>query len=182
MESRLLKSLQRVNGWIEKYEYGMSMATMGISTLITIVQVVTRYGFNHPLTWPEEFSTLLMVWMTFAGAGYLLKKRMHIEIDFLTNFLPKKWQKTIDLFNYFLMFCFCLVAAWGAYKLQAFQSRHYTVALRIPKNYFSLPVLIAGVSMCLYLVFAFIKGFTELLHPETEAKEPEAPKLTESIY
>jgi TRAP-type C4-dicarboxylate transport system permease small subunit len=107
---------------------------------------------------------------------------MHIEIDFLTNLLPKRWQKVIDLFNYFLMFCFCLVAAWGAYKLQWFQSRHYTVALRIPKNFFSLPVLIAGVSMCLYLVFAFIKGLTELLHPEREETESAAPKITESIY
>ena len=139
---------------------------MGISTLITIVQVVTRYGFNHPLTWPEEFSTLLMVWMTFAGAGYLLKKGCILRSIF-SRIIYQKWQKVIDLFNYFLMFCFCLVAAWGAYKLQAFQSRHYTVALRIPKNYFSLPVLIAGVSMCLYLIFAFIKGLTEL-HPQEE--------------
>jgi TRAP-type C4-dicarboxylate transport system permease small subunit len=182
MESGVLKVLRKVNLYFEKYEYGMAMVTMGVTTLVTITQVVTRYGFNHPLTWPEEFSTLLMVWMTFAGAGYLLKKRMHIEIDFLTNFLPRKWQKAIDLFNYFLMFCFCLVAAWGAYKLQWFQSRHYTVALRIPKNFFSLPVLIAGVSMCLYLIFAFIKGLTELLHPEKEETEPEAPKITESIY
>jgi TRAP-type C4-dicarboxylate transport system permease small subunit len=177
-----MNGLQVVNHYFEKFEYAMAMVTMGISTLVTIMQVVTRYGFNHPLTWPEEFSTLLMVWMTFAGAGYLLKKRMHIEIDFFTNYLPKKWQKVIDLLSYFLMFCFCLVAAWGAYKLQAFQSRHYTVALGIPKNYFSLPVLIAGVSMCLYLIFAFVKGLTGLLHPETEEKEPAPLKLTESIY
>ena len=182
MECRMMKVLRKINLYFEKYEYAMAMATMGITTLVTVAQVITRYGFNHPLTWPEEFSTLLMVWMTFAGAGYLLKKRMHIEIDFFTNVLPRKLQKVIDLFNYFLMFCFCLVAAWGAYKLQAFQAHHYTVALRIPKNYFSLPVLIAGVSMCLFLVFAFVKGLAELLHPEREKKEPASPKLTESIY
>lgn len=179
---KVMKFLRKVNGCFEKYEYGMAIITIGVATIVTITQVITRYGFNYPLTWPEEFSTLLMVWMTFTGAGYLLKKRMHIEIDFFTNYLPKKWQKALDLLIYSLIFCFCLVIAWGAYKLQAFQAHHYTVALRIPKNYFTLPVLIAGVSMCLYMVIAFIEGLTKLFHPEKEAGEPETFKLTESIY
>ena len=52
----------------------------------------------------------------------------------------------------------------------------------LPKNYFTLPVLIAGVSMCLYMVIAFIEGLTKLFHPEREEAEPETFKLTESIY
>ena len=54
MESRMMKALQKINFCFEKYEYGMSMATMGISTLITIVQVVTRYGFNHLSPGPKN--------------------------------------------------------------------------------------------------------------------------------
>ncbi|MGA2957747.1 MAG: hypothetical protein ABSF48_18730, partial [Thermodesulfobacteriota bacterium] len=42
-------------------------------------------------------------------------------------------------------------------KLQAFQSRHYTVALRIPKNFFSLSLLVTGISMCLFLILAFLR-------------------------
>jgi TRAP-type C4-dicarboxylate transport system permease small subunit len=171
MISSFMRGLGFINRALEKFEYGVSMATMALTTLITMMQVVTRYVFNHPLTWPEEFATLLLVWMTFAGSSVLLKHRKHVDIDFFTNYLPLRWQKGLDLFVYALMFGFCLVMAWGAYKLQAFQSRHYTVALRIPKNFFSLPVLIAGVSMCLYIVFAFIKGLTELLGPEPGKKE-----------
>ena len=161
-----MRGLRAVNHYIEKFEDGLAMATMALTTLITVLQVVARYGFNHPLTWPEEVSTLLLVWMTFAGASVLLKKRRHVEIDFFVSLFPRKWQKVIDLVNYFLIFCFCAVAVWGAYKLQYFQSRHYTVALRIPKNFFSLPVLIAGVSMCLFVIFAFLKCLSEILNPE----------------
>jgi TRAP-type C4-dicarboxylate transport system permease small subunit len=66
-----------------------------------------------------------------------------------------------------LIFAFLTVVVWGAYKLQFFQSRHTSVALGIPKNYFSLPVLISGVSMCLYLLLAFLRRVIEFAAPET---------------
>lgn len=170
MPLSMLKGLEAINRYVEKAEYGLSLVTIASTSFITILQVVMRYGFNHPLTWPEEVSTLLLVWMTFAGASIMVKKRQHIEIDFFVNLFPKKWQNVVDLLNYFLMFCFSIVAAYGGYKLQFFQSRHYSVALHIPKNYFSLPVLIAGVSMCLFFIFAFLKCLTELLNPVPKEK------------
>jgi TRAP-type C4-dicarboxylate transport system permease small subunit len=149
--------LEKINEYIGKIEYLVALLLMGFTTLITVAQVVTRYGFNHPLTWPEELSTLLLVWITFVGASLLLKREQHIEIDFFTNYFSQKAQKIIRLINYSLMLAFMVVVTYGAYKLQAFQSRHYTVALRIPKNLFSLSLLVTGISMCLFLVLAFFR-------------------------
>ncbi len=166
----MLRTLQALNRIIEKLENVLAILLMGASALITIAQVVTRYGFNHPLTWPEELCTLLLVWMTFFGASLLLKKEQHIEIDFFAKMLPRRAQHALSLFNYLLMLGFVLVVAWGAYKLQFFQSRHYTVALRIPKNYFSLPVLISSIAMCLYILLAFARRLIEFAAPETHSK------------
>ena len=163
----MVRVLQSLNRTIQVVENWFAIALMGASALITIAQVVTRYGFNHPLTWPEELCTLLLVWMTFVGASLLLKKEQHIEIDFFTKLLPLPAQKVIALFNIVLMFGFLVVAAWGAWKLQFFQSRHYSVALGIPKNFFSLPVLIFSVSMCIYLLLAFTRRVIEFTWPET---------------
>jgi TRAP-type transport system small permease protein len=164
----MLKFLEKINRYIEKVEYFFSMILMGFTTLITVTQVVTRYGFNHPLTWPEELSTLLLVWITFLGASLLLKHGKHIEIDFFYERFPKQARKVILAVNYLLMLLFMVVATYGAYKLQALQSRHYTVALRIPKNFFSLSLLVTGISMCIFLVFAFLRHLTE---PEGSRKE-----------
>ena len=166
----MLEILTRVNGFTEKIEYGILVTLMALASLFTILQVVARYVFNYPFTWPEEVLPLLLVWMTFAGASGLLKQRKHIEIDFFVLLLPKKWQRAVDLLNAFLMFCFCGVLAYGAYKLQSLQSHHYTVVLRIPKNFFTLPVLIAGLSMCLFLFFAFLKLLTQFASSEAEEK------------
>ena len=167
----MIQFLEKVNRYIEKIEYFFALFLMGFSTLITVMQVVTRYGFNHPLTWPEELSTLLLVWITFVGASLLLKREQHIEIDFFTNYFPKKAQKVISLINYFLIFVFMVVVTYGAYKLQAFQSRHFTVALRIPKNFFSLSLLVTGISMCLFLILAFLRRLKRPAElPEEEKK------------
>jgi TRAP-type C4-dicarboxylate transport system permease small subunit len=166
----MLHVLQGLNRAIEKIENCFSILFMGASVAITITQVVTRYGFNYPLTWPEEFNTLLLVWMTFFGASLLLKKEQHIEIDFFTKLMPQRAQQILSLFNYALIFGFLAVVAWGSYKLQFFQSRHYTVALHIPKNYFSLPVLISSLSMCIYILLAFARRLIELAAPETRSE------------
>ena len=163
----MVHALQALNRGIQRVENWIAIGLMAASALITILQVVTRYGFNHPLTWPEELCTLLLVWMTFFGASLLLKKEQHIEIDFFTKLMPQRAQQVIGLINVVLIFAFLTVVVWGAYKLQFFQSRHTSVALGIPKNYFSLPVLISGVSMCLYLVLAFLRRVIELAAPET---------------
>ena len=163
----MVRALQALNRAIQQVENWFAIGLMGASALITILQVVTRYGFNHPLTWPEELCTLLLVWMTFFGASLLLKKEQHIEIDFFTKLMPRRAQQVIGLVNVVLIFAFLTVMAWGAYKLQFFQSRHTSVALGIPKNYFSLPVLICSVSMCLYLVLAFLRRVIEFAAPET---------------
>lgn len=166
----MINLLGSINRYVEKMEYYFALLLMASTTFITVMQVVTRYGFNHPLTWPEELSTLLLVWMTFTGASLLLKKEQHIEIDFFTNFLSKKAQKVIRLTNYVLIFVFMVFATYGAYKLQAFQSRHYTVALRIPKNFFSLSLLLSGASMCFYLIFAFFRALMAPLESAAEGK------------
>jgi len=166
----MLGFLEKVNKYIGKIEYLFALFLMGFTTLITVAQVVTRYGFNHPLTWPEELSTLLLVWITFVGASLLLKREQHIEIDFFTNYFSKKAQKVISLINYFLMFIFLVVVSYGAYKLQALQARHYTVALRIPKNFFSLSLLVTGISMCFFLVFAFLRRLKRLPDFQEEKK------------
>ena len=171
MRAILLRELQRVNYYVEKMEYAICLATIAMTCIFTILQVFARYIFNHPLTWPEEASSLLLVRMTFAGAGILLKKGKHIEIDFFFNLFPKRLQDVLGLVICLLMLLFSAITAFGGYRLQFFQSHNYTVALRIPKSVFSLPLLITGISMCLYLFCSFLTRLGELMNPVSKQKD-----------
>ena len=55
-----------------------------------IFQVFTRYVLNTPLSWSEELARLMVVWLTFLGAGFVASRNAHIAVDLLAVYLPKK--------------------------------------------------------------------------------------------
>lgn len=58
--------------------------------VLIIFQVFTRYVLNMPLSWSEELARLLVVWLTFIGAGFVASRNAHIAVDLLAVYLPKK--------------------------------------------------------------------------------------------
>ena len=57
---------------------------------LIIFQVFTRYVLNMPLSWSEELARLLVVWLTFIGAGFVASRNAHIAVDLLAVYLPKR--------------------------------------------------------------------------------------------
>lgn len=52
--------------------------------------VFSRFLFNNPLTNLVEYSSYSLIYITFFGSPKILKNRGHINLDILTNKLPKK--------------------------------------------------------------------------------------------
>ena len=53
------------------------------------IQVIMRYVVRSSLSWSEEVSRYLFVWMVFIGISYGVKKGSHMRIDMLEHFFPK---------------------------------------------------------------------------------------------
>lgn len=80
----------RAYAWLvdaERYVAGAML--LGIFGLI-IFQVFTRYVLNTPLSWSEEAARLLVVWLTFVGAGFVSSRNAHIAVDILAVYLPRR--------------------------------------------------------------------------------------------
>ncbi|WP_437125406.1 TRAP transporter small permease subunit, partial [Geobacillus thermoleovorans] len=43
-------------------------ATLAFMCILVFGNVVLRYGFNSGITWSEEMSRFLFIWMSFFGA------------------------------------------------------------------------------------------------------------------
>ena len=70
-------------------------ATMMIFMMLAIsYSVVMRYLFNRPVAWIVEISSYLMLYITFLGTAWLLRKEGHVEIDLFTSHLSHK-QKAV---------------------------------------------------------------------------------------
>ena len=66
---------------------------VAVIAAVLISAVVFRYGLNSALSWAEELSKYLMVWLTFLGTPIALRHFGHINIDLLVKILPARLQQ-----------------------------------------------------------------------------------------
>ncbi|MEQ1615539.1 MAG: TRAP transporter small permease [Hyphomicrobiaceae bacterium] len=62
---------------------------IGAIVLITLAAVWWRYVINDPLSWTEQISRILFVWVTFLGAAVLYREKSHITIDMFLDMMPE---------------------------------------------------------------------------------------------
>jgi len=65
-----------------------SMACIVLIAVLVIAQVVLRYVFNDPLTWSEEMSRIVFIYLAYLGIGAAYGRRRHMFIDALVDVLP----------------------------------------------------------------------------------------------
>ena len=61
---------------------------IGAIVLITLAAVWWRYVIEDPLSWTEQLSRILFVWVTFLGAAVLYREKSHITIDMFQQMMP----------------------------------------------------------------------------------------------
>jgi C4-dicarboxylate transporter DctQ subunit len=77
-------------------------------------EIVMRYFLNHPLVWVVEISEYILVYMTFLGATWLLKKEGHVSIDIVPMFLSPRNDALLNIITSILGAISCLAFAWYA--------------------------------------------------------------------
>ena len=76
------KGLMRLNRWA-------LIALLAAMAVIIFANVVLRYSTSQSIEWAEEVARYLMVWLTFLGAGPVLRYGGHIAVDNLQDSLPR---------------------------------------------------------------------------------------------
>jgi TRAP-type C4-dicarboxylate transport system permease small subunit len=86
---------------------GSFLALMG---LFILGNVLLRYFFNYSLTWAEELSRFLFVWITFLGAIGALKNNKHLGFTSLIKKMSLPFKKFFfALSNLIVMYILYLV-------------------------------------------------------------------------
>lgn len=96
--------MARMTARLEEALLALLLATM---TILTFVQVVLRYVFNHGFVWALEANTYMFGWLIMIGVSYGIRVHSHIGVDFAVKALPRVWQRAAGL----LGIVFCLLYA-----------------------------------------------------------------------
>jgi TRAP-type transport system small permease protein len=147
-------------------------ATLLAATFVVIfLQVVTRYVFDSPLPWTEELARYLLVWLTFAAAGYVTARRLHISVDLFIAKLGKRLVLVVDTFALLVV-----LAVAGAMAIAAFDAAQ-SATTHAPATGLPVSVLyLAGFTgFALMFIHTTFNLYVNVRHPQ------EMPKAMESV-
>jgi TRAP-type C4-dicarboxylate transport system permease small subunit len=99
-----------------------------------MIQIVSRYVFNAPVSWSLEICSITYVWVVFWSCNLLLTERQHIVFDVLYKKFPPRWQRVVAIANT-AMFGLVFLAATPTVLDYIVSLRRSTMILRIPYDY-----------------------------------------------
>ena len=70
---------------------------MAAMTAIILLQVFFRYVLNQPLSWTEEVSRFMMVWLTFLIAPIAYRQGWNVSIDILSSLFKGRAHYVLQL-------------------------------------------------------------------------------------
>lgn len=163
---RAIHTIDAISNWAGKLFAWITVPMM----LALVIEVVTRYGFDHPTTWSYDLTYMLYGSLFMLGAGYALCRKAHIRTDMIYMRLPVRWQGTLDATLYLVFFfpgmIFFLAASWE-YFLTSWSQGEIAMGAWNPPLYPFKAVLPLSVALLL------VQGVSELLKSIHAAKRGE---------
>lgn len=102
--------------------------------LAFMAQIISRYVFNHPLSWTLEVCSITYIWVVFWSCDILLSERQHIVFDVLYQKFPVKPRRAVAIANTAALGLIFLAALPGTLDYIMFLARRQTMILKAPLN------------------------------------------------
>lgn len=88
-----------------------------VSMLISVGEVVSRYGFDSPTSWVHETTVFLIAIMFCVGGPVALARDKHIRVRILYDVVSPRARNWLDVLNGVISLGFCGGMSWAAYTL-----------------------------------------------------------------
>ncbi len=169
------KTLNRINSATRVFEEAALIAGMTALAVLLIVDVVAR-EFWKSLYYSEELSQFLVIFTTFAGLGYGVRKARHIRMAAIYDLMNERVQKVLVyliaglsmvvmfIFAYLSIIYVAKVARLGQ-TTPALRWPYWIVVLVTPVGFF-----LAGVQYVLTIVKNVLRKKEVWLSPEQQSE------------
>ncbi len=149
----MLKAWNRVFHFLERLLDIIIGILMIVLVVIISMQIVSRFVFNKPLIWTEEFARWLMIWMAFLAIPVCVKKNIHLKVDLgLDKALSPASLLVKDiLLNTVALIVWALVVKYGyTYAMTLVRVNAFT--FRIAKVYLQVCIPVSGLLTVAFLL------------------------------
>ncbi len=173
--SKLSAILERINGWVEKIAVNFAWVMLLAITLLNIVQVFYRYVLNNALSWSEEASLWMMVWITFIIVPVAYHKGLNISMMFFRDMLKKnRFEFMVRCFFHLIVILIAVICFNQAWTMFKGGFRIELPALEISKAWVYAIMPPAWLLLIVAAVGAMLKDLMGVVDPEAIRNEEAA--------
>ncbi|MCQ4636967.1 TRAP transporter small permease [Anaerovorax odorimutans] len=104
-----MKTLKKLKLGYDKFEEGVVIGFLCITTLLIFYQVVMRYVFNNSPAWSEEIARFMFVWESWLGVSLTQKYGKHIKIEMLTGKLHGRKLACVNIAGDVVTIIICII-------------------------------------------------------------------------
>lgn len=130
----------------------MAVCLSGMAILV-FLNVVLRYAFDSGITWSEEMSRFLFVWLTFLGAIGALKDNSHLGVDMFVKKLPPAGKKAAFIVSNVIVLYVLWLVLDGSWKSTLISTRALSPAVGLPLSYIYGIGIVVSIGMAVIVLY-----------------------------
>lgn len=135
------RRLLAINRWLV-------VVLLAAMAIMVFANVVLRFTTDRSILWAEEASRYTMVWLTFIGAGPVLRYGGHIGIDTLQQALPRRAAAVrAAIFALIGLFFVAMIVIGTRYAILTWAQTTPVLAIPIGAVYLAMPIGFALMSL-----------------------------------
>lgn len=152
--------MEKINKGLIQVEDWVNVVTFMIMLFLTSINVFSRFVLHASLAFTDEFVTVLFVLCSLAGSSVGQRNHSHMGLDFVTGFMPGKWQKALSVVANILALCFLMILfCYGVGMVkQEFILKQVSTTMQYPQWIYGLTIPVgAGIMILRYIYDTYLK-------------------------
>lgn len=137
---------------LNNIENMIMLITLPLMLIFVFTAIIVRYFGIGSMSWSDEASRFLMIWLSLAGASYLFKDNNHLGLSFFVNLLPLKFQQYLFYFRSLIIILFQLFITYYSITILVSQISNTQTSPNL-----GLPMWVVYSSLLFYGIFGAIR-------------------------
>jgi len=142
-----------------------------VQMLIVNIEVFSRY-FGRPTSWVAEISSILVLWIPFMIAAWVLRKEAHVKMDLLVERFDRKTQAMINFFTSLLGVVVMLIVTGAGFITTVYWIGNKTpTMLMLPRSPIIAIIFVGSFLFAIQFLIRAVDNFNEWKSKEDTTQE-----------
>ncbi len=153
---RFIEKLDRAIGCIfHGFEWAVRVLLVAM-TLLIVLQVILRNGFNYSIRWGDEVALNMFIYITFFTLAVALRGDQHLRVELFVTWLPEKCRWLLELIDNLILLALCGMMVYTGFALVKYGFNSKLPSTGWPTAVIYLPTPLTGIMCCIHQVMRLL--------------------------